>query len=212
MVKKNTGYLFLLLLACGLGPKGEAGILLSGSAQWGIFAFRPIDERQNVPNYYGLGGGVVAGYSLFQAIDAAVFIDYIAGNRSRLHPSEQDASLVQYGGQLGLRLEDKLFFALKGGQGVYHLVAKDYIFEEVTGIWQGKAGAFVMGAIYKIDKRRYWQLSLELMHVVLDKIQLIEGEIRPGKRKVDAFKVVVSYTFNSFVNHLSRGSFLKNVF
>ncbi|NRA44763.1 MAG: hypothetical protein HRU09_07395 [Oligoflexales bacterium] len=189
----------------------HAGLLFSVSAHWGVFAFRPLSEQDSSPNYYGLGPSLVAGYSLFQVFDAAAYIDYIPGQRGAPNIERETASLTQYGLQLALRLEDKIYLGFKAGQGVYHLIKKDFIDDEVEGLWQGPSGGLMLGAIHKEDKRNYWQLTLEFIHVVAGKIRR-QGEPEPGDRKIDCFKVSLSYTYNDFVNHMMRRSIFKNIF
>ena len=199
----------LMLVSAG---NSQAGLLISASAHWGVFALRPIAEQDSSPNYYGLGPALAAGYSLFQTFDAAAYVDYIPGQRGAPNIRNETASLTQYGLQFAVRLEDKIYLGLKGGLGVYHLVQKDLIDDELTGIWQGPSGGLMLGAIHKEDKRNYWQLTLEFIHIVLGKIQRQPGETEPEERKVDCFKVTLSYTYNDFINHMMRRSIFKNIF
>ena len=173
--------IFLALLSLLFAEIANAGILFSASAHWGVFAFRPLSEQNSSPNYYGLGPGIVAGYSLFQVFDAAAYVDYIPGQRGAPNIRNENASLIQYGMQLAVRLEDKVYLGLKAGNGLYHLVDKNFIADEVPGKWQGPSGGLMIGAIHKEDKRNYWQLTLEFMHLVVGKTELQQGEAQPGE-------------------------------
>lgn len=189
----------------------NAGLLFSASAHWSVFAFRPVVEQDSSPNYYGLGPGLVAGYSLFQAFDAAAFVDYTPGQRGAPNIQNETASLTHYGLQIAMRLEDKVYLGIKVGQGVYHLVRKDSIEDEVEGLWQGPSGGLMLGAIHKEDKRNYWQLTLEFMHTTAGRIQQAKGSPVQHDRQLDSFKLSISYTYNDFVNHMMKRSILRNI-
>ncbi|MFK7823134.1 MAG: hypothetical protein AB8G05_03195 [Oligoflexales bacterium] len=109
-------------------------------------------------------------------------------------------------------MEDKVYFGFKAGQGRYHLVKKNSIQDEVEGIWQGPSGGLMIGAIHKEDKRNYWQLTLEFLHTMVGKIKLREGELQSEERRIDCFKLTLSYTYNDFINHMIRRSIFKNIF
>jgi len=189
-----------------------AGLLLSSSLSWSVFSIRPLQEEDASPNYYGIGPGLVLGYSIRQTLDIGAYVDYTPGVEGTVSPGKEEASIVRYGGILALRLREKIYVGFKGGIGVYHLMTKKLIPNELPGIWQGPGGALVLGAIYKADKENYWQLSFEIIHMVIDKIQLEKDEVRTGKRRIDEFKLTIAYSFNGFFNHLVRNSLFRSVF
>lgn len=188
------------------------GVLLTTSLSWSVFSVRPLEETHKSPNYYGLGAGLVIGYSLFQKFDLGAYTDYTPGVRAQVSPGKEELSLVRYGALLATRIEEKIYLGLKGGLGVYHLMTKKNDDYELPGMWQGPGGTLMIGAIHKADKENFWQLTFEITHMVLDKIQLEKGEVREGKRRLDEFRLTASYSFNGFFNHLIGKSLFRSVF
>lgn len=214
MIRQLSSGLVLAASLTGLfwTPASSAGVLLSTSLSWSVFSVRPLEESHDSPNYYGLGPGVVVGYSLFQKFDLAAFADYTPGVRGEISPGKEELSLVRYGGLLAVRIEEKVYLGIKGGLGVYHLMTKKFDEFELPGMWQGPCGTIMIGAIHKADKENFWQLTFEITHMIIDKIQLEKGELREGKRRLDEFRLTASYSFNGFFNHLIGKSLFRNVF
>ena len=207
--------LFILTLHSSVQPpQAKAGLLISGGLGWGLFTFEP-EHEEVTHNYFGVGPELTLGFSFLQKIDIALFVNYTPGHRGRATIGEENASLVFTGGQLSFRLKDKVFFGIRGGQANYHLLKYELGTDEVIGHWIGPTGGIIIGSIYKVNKTNYWQLSLDIMHSVLDKqdltpqeVQKIEASSTTGKRRLDSFRLTVNYTFNSFIKSL-RSAFKR---
>jgi len=185
--------LVILAITLGAAPL-QAGWLVTTALHWKTFSFAPVEEEAT-PNYYGYGGQLNFGYSFNQVFDLAVFGNYTPGQLKNPEIGQEDASLMGYGGELGLRLFKAIYFAGRGGSYKYNLIHqhKD---EEVDGRWQGTGGELAIGAIFSMHKSKtsYWQVSLDYGKFIMQNAD----DPETGARKIDAISVNFGYVFNSF--------------
>ena len=180
-------------LAASLATKACGGILLSSSLAWSAFAFRPANYEDS-PNYRAVGPAFAVGYSYARAFDGAAYVNYIPGTQKNAKFGKEDAHLLLYGLELALRVNDAVFLGLRGGVGRYKFIKLNTDFD-VPGEWQGNAAGFVLGAIHKVDKHNFWQLSLLLHHAMLARQLKSPSNGANDLRRIDAFSLAVSYTF-----------------
>ncbi len=202
----QPAFCFFFLLASDIC---QAGLLGSGSLDWGIFSWRP-RTNEPTPNYHGLSPGFTLGYSFEQVFDLALYGNYIPGSQSLPKVGEENASLLLGGLTLGLRLKEQLFFSLLAGGGQYNLVHSNSDANEVKGKWLGKSGGIAFGSVIKINRQISWQLSMKLIHMIADKINITSADDPDKKsRRLDVFMFSVGYTFNEFLSQFSENSLLR---
>jgi hypothetical protein len=190
--------------------EARAGWYLAPAVKWVSFAARPVDDEAT-PNYYGIAGAGSFGYSVGQVLDLAGFGQYVPGARGGAGFAKDDASLVSYGGEVGLRLAEQVYLGVRGGLGAYRLYhprgAGDGEGEgELSGKWNGSAGGFAIGALAKLSKESYLQTTLEVMHHVLTNA----SDKDLGKRRIDSFGIGFAYVFNGYSSSFLDNSLFKN--
>jgi hypothetical protein len=177
-----------LSLAAG-APAARAGFYLMPRAAWAAYAPRP-EGSEPTPNLYSIGGEVSAGYSARQALDFVFFGEDLPGSLAHARFGAGDASLVSYGGELGLRFAESVYVGFKGGLATYRLSHQSSV-DELTGTWRGEGGGFALGAVERTSKTGFVQTTVEFMHYVLG-----SGEAG-GKRRLDSFSLGAAYMWNS---------------
>lgn len=190
----------LLVLAVLLPASiAEAGFLLSPSIRWGSFSAQA-EDGEPTPNYFGYGGGLDVGYSFGQVFDIVGHYSFLPARLKSAKAGAQDASLTTYGGGLGLRIAESVYFGLRAGTTTYEL-HKALGTDELSGLWSGPSGGFSLGAVARVGKQSFIQTCFEVMHTVMqrDKAPLLEDGTEvpdPGRRRFDAFGLSLAYVFN----------------
>ena len=156
----HVAQVFVLALLCSWTAVAEAGALVSPSVRWGAYAFRPL-EQESTPNYFGVGGGIRAGYSIGQTVDFALFYDYIPGKLEHSGTPIEHTSALSFGGfEVGFRILESLFLAGRVGRMDFHLFDRTDP-NEIGGHWAGLGAGGSVGGIVKIDRSKFWQVSLD---------------------------------------------------
>ncbi len=198
---------WLIVLAFLCCPAvAEAGWYIAPSLKWGTFAARP-EGAEPTPNYYGYGGAFALGYSAKQVFDLGAYGQYLPGTRKEANPSQIDATLNSYGGELAFRIAESVYLGFHGGMSSYHLLRADpERTDELKGKWSGPSGGMAIGAVSKTGKNSFFQTSVEFMqHVVAN-----SDDSSLGKRRFDSFALSVQYMFNSEKSYLVENSILGN--
>ncbi len=190
----------------GCPAVAEAGWYVSPAMKWGSFAARP-EGSEPTPNYYGYGGSFAFGYSAKQVFDLGAYGQYLPGSLREANPSEVDATLISYGGEIAFRIAESVYLGFRGGSSTYHLLDSDpERADELKGKWSGPSGGMAIGAVSKTAKNSFFQTSLEFMqHVVAN-----SDDSSLGKRRFDSFALSVQYVFNSEKSYLIENSILGN--
>ena len=188
-----------------VGGQAEAGWYAAPTAKWASFAARPLADEPT-PNYLGYGGALSLGYSAQQAFDFGVFGSYIPGRHGVASFGKDDVSLVSYGGELGVRVAESVYFGLKGGVSTYHLYGKPGE-DEVPGRWHGPSGGVSIGAVAKTSKESFFHATFDVMQHVLEADDEEDGQ---GKRRFDSFSISLSYMFNSYDSRLIGPAIFKD--
>ncbi|MCB9229494.1 MAG: hypothetical protein H6618_07780 [Deltaproteobacteria bacterium] len=204
--------LLILFFCTSFSYPASSGVLIAPSLSWSVFSVRPLEEADNSQNFYGISPGLTLGYSFWQFIDIAGYTVYTPGVAGTVQPGTEDASLIHYGAALALRINEKIYLGVRGGEGLYRLLRQRHTSSALPGIWRGPCGTAIIGAIHKVDKENYWQISFELTHMVADRIKLKADESATGMRRIDEFRLTVSYAFNHFLNHSIGSSLLRSMF
>jgi hypothetical protein len=196
----------LTLLGLAFAGTAEAGWYVTPAVKWSSFAARP-EGNEPTPNYYGYGGALSFGYSAKQVFDLGAYGQYLPGTRREADPSDVQASLVSYGGELGLRIAESVYLGFRGGASTYHMMKPDPTrADELTGTWSGSSGGMALGAVSKVSKNSFFQTSVEFMqHVVAN-----AKDSDLGKRRFDSFALSVQYVFNSEKSYLIENTMFKN--
>ena len=182
-------------------PTAMAGWLAGAGGSAVVFSLRPVDF-ESTPNYYGLGPTAYAGYSFKQTVDLLGIVSYTPGHTGRAIIGKEQALLLSYGGQVGVRIEEQAYIALFAGTTDYRLVQATA--DAVKGYWQGSSGGIRIGSLFKLDKERYWQVSLHYMFAAL--ALKSDHELDVKERDLDGIGFTMSYTFNGFVSGSRRRS------
>ncbi len=194
----------LAVLCCPTAA--EAGWYVTPSLKWGTFAARPEGEEPT-PNYYGYGGSFSFGYSARQVFDLGAYGQYLPGSRKEANPSDVDASLISYGGELAFRIAESIYLGFRGGPSNYQLLNPDpERSDELAGKWSGASGGMAIGAVSRVTKTSFFQTSVEFMqHVVAN-----SDDPALGKRRFDSFALSVQYVFNSEKSYLIDNTIFKD--
>ncbi len=182
--------IYLLLFSALLGPASTAfaGWMIAPSLKWSSFSFRPIGE-ENTPNYSGVGAGMTLGYSAKQVFDFGTFVQYISGKYSPTAESEE-AALVIYGGEVGIRITKSVYLGFRGGTTDYNLINGSSKYD-VKGRHSGPMFGFSLGAMQVVEKRHFLQTSLDFNHSIVER-----EEDSIGKRRIDAISLSFAYVYN----------------
>ena len=200
---------YLLLLHVLLASSAYAGVLIAPSVKWSIFAFEP-EDTENTPNYEGITGELKAGYSFRQVFDLAGLVNYSAGNPGMFSIPAENANLVFYGGEIGARIYQAVYFAIRGGKSSYQLLKPGTHDSEIAGEWTGPGMGFSLGAISPLErnKRSSLQLSFDFLQTSVTKLHAAAGEATA--RKIDQFSISATYVFNGYHNAAIENSFFSS--
>lgn len=189
----------------------QAGLLLSPYVQFSQYSFRPVDGEK-VPNYWGTGLGSYLGFSFRQTYDMVLFGEAITGsNKGPMNTFNN--YLLNYGGGVFLRIADSILIGAKGGGSRYIMQNTSKHEAEVPGTWSGPTAGLVVGVIYKLDKRNYWQLTFEIMQSFkMEQISGIPASYKTKQHRLDLVALTFSYAFNGFVNRFIRNSVFSSIF
>jgi hypothetical protein len=171
-------------------PAARAGWYLMPRAEWSEYAPRPL-AGEATPNLYSAGGELSTGYSIRQALDLGIFGQDQPGALGHAQFGKSDASLVSYGGELGLRFAESVYLGFKGGLGKYSLSTQGAP-GELTGSWSGGGGGLAIGAVQRVTKSGFIQTTVEFMHYTLSG----QGPVAGSKRQLDSFSLGLAYMFN----------------
>jgi hypothetical protein len=196
----------LAAVAAWRAPSAEAGVYVSPSLRWASFSARPQAEEKT-PNYYGYGAGLQLGYSFGQVFDVGGFGTYLPARIGSAAPDGADAKLSLFGGELGFRIADSVYFALRGGASFYELLEQRRD-DELTGAWRGPAFGFALGAVRRLSKQSFVQTSFELMHTIVERGASDEADA--GKRRLDSFGVSLAYLFNAQSSYRVQSAIFQN--
>ncbi len=178
----------------------EAGAFLGLNLKTGLFSFRPVADEPT-SNFYGLGPELTLGYSIGQVWDILAYGSYSMGNVGSLGSQKDGASLLGYGLLLGARMGEVAYLAMKGGLSEYQLDTKSpkdlYV---VTGGWAGNELGFQLATVSKVDKRDFFQIFVEYMHIIAKDSS---GQVTI-ERKVDHINLGMTFTFNNLVHDLNK--------
>lgn len=196
----------MVLILLGAPTAAEAGWYVTPSIKWGTFAARPEGEEPT-PNYYGYGGSFSFGFSAKQVFDLGAYGQYLPGTRKEANPSDVDATLVSYGGELAFRIAESVYLGFRGGASDYHLLSPDpERTDELQGKWDGASGGMAIGAVSRAGKNSFFQTSVEFMQHVVAK----SDDADSGKRRFDSFALSVQYVFNSEKSYLIENTIFKD--
>lgn len=183
----------------------HAGVYFAPAVRWASFAARA-ESGEATPNYYGYGGALSLGYSVKQRVDIGAYGAYIPGRRKHAEFGADDASLVSYGGELGFRIAESVYFGLRGGSSSYQLYTRTDA-AELGGLWRGPSVGFSIGAVAKLTKQSYFQTTLDVMQHILEADDETDG---PGKRRFDSFGISLTYLFNGYDTSMIEDSIFKD--
>lgn len=184
------------------GDAARAGWLVVPGMYWQTYSVRPLAAEQT-PNYTGYGARLTLGYSVNQVLDFGLFGAGGSGARdSGGLPGE--SQLGWYGGELGLRLAEAVYFGLRGGQAVYNLDSAEFEGEPL-GQWLGVGGGVSLGAILKMSRRTAWQVTFDLSHA-----ELAAPTPAGEPRHLDAVSLTIGYVFNGFHNSRIENTIFKD--
>ena len=187
-------YLFFLFGLC-LSSGGRAEIGIATDAQWGVFSFRAHDPGVPTYNYVGVGPAGSFGFNN-SMLSTGAYISYLPGRRGGVNLGTEDASYTDYGVFFKYKFNREFFVGVKVGQAVFHLVnPKPDVNDEIYGMWQGLGGAFEIGSLHKISRKRYAKISVEIEEKLAEKIRKKTGESDSGINRLDCFKLIVSHVF-----------------
>ncbi len=178
-----------------------AGFLVSPSASWTNFSFRPLDDEPT-PNYYGYGGKLVFGYSHRQKLDLGLSVQYTPATLAAAKFLKGDATLTAYQLEIGTRISESVYIGLHGGK-IYYSLRKEQEENEVPGSYKGNTAGFELGAMFRIDKARFWQISVDIAYVDMEGG---EDKLNPKKRILDIFCLRLAYVYNHYQNSSIEGS------
>lgn len=194
--------LLICFLAYSFVPTAlEAGLLISGGLAWSAFSFQP-ESDEITKNYYSISPELIVGYSFGQKFDLALSTHYSPGHLGRANIGKEHASLQFMGLQCGIRLKNSVFLGLKSGQSSYQLLSYEKNTDQIRGAWKGLSSGLIIGSISKINKTNYWQVSLELLHSSLEPEDSTALSNNSKIKKLDQFRLSLTYTFNSFIKSL----------
>lgn len=181
----------------------EAGILVSTAIKWTSFSARPV-STEATPNYYGYGGELTLGYSVGQVFDIAGFGSYTPGQRKNPEFGVDDATLVTYGGVLGLRFASSVYLGIKGGTSAYS-IQKVTDENDIDHRHEGLGGGISIGAISAASKQSFFQTTFDLMHHVLK-----STDDSSVTRRFDAVSISVAYVFNEQTSAMVKNKIFKS--
>lgn len=191
-----------------------AGILLSPSGRYVNFAFRPDGEMDTV-NYYGVGAGVTAGYSIMQLLDIAGVMQLGRGRVNPVvNPESRDAEYSFFGGEIAARLNQTVYIAARGGTATRTL-NNQKLDTETPGSWSGNMiGGSIGGIIPAAGKSAFNQISVSFMSGPL----MSCGSACPEnatKKRLEMFTVDLSYVYNAAekggIDESPIGEFVKDL-
>lgn len=191
---------FLIILLSLYSELAMAGFLIAPSAGWTNFAFRPVDDEPT-PNYFGYNGRLLLGYSFKQKLDFGLSGQYVPATlkSAKLH---QDATLQMYDFNLGVRIADAVYVG--GHYGLLHYRLNDQTADyEALGEYSGNQGGVELGAIFRLDKSNFWQISVDFGYAD------VTGEDENGlerNRIIDMFVVRLTYVYNHFSSNYIESS------
>lgn len=182
----------LLLLVAGVGAARPAlaGWYLMPEVLWTTYVHRPV-ANEDTTNLYGVGAQLSLGYSLWQGVDLGLFGGYLPGTPQYAKFGKGDATLVLYGGELGLRMAQSLYVGLRGGMAKYRLDNQTQA-AELAGDWKGPGGGVALAAVTPVSKTAFIQASLEFSEYVL----AMGTDTGTVKRKLDVFGLGIAYMWN----------------
>ena len=176
-------------LALALATPAQAGWFAAPEASWSSFSFEPT-HGEVTPNYYGIGLGLSAGYSVSQAFDLGIYGQDLPGRLHAAQFGKGDATLVSYGGELAWRFADTVYFGLHGGLTQYDLKTQTDP-TELPGRWSGPSGGLALGAVTRLSKSQFIQATFELTEAVVADA----SNQGLGKRKLDQFAFGLTWAF-----------------
>lgn len=229
-IVKTLSLLCWGILWDGNTSKATAGVLASASARWNSFSFAALEDEVT-PNYYGYGIGLNFGYSLAQILDIGAYGTYTPGRFKNAELFREDAQLMGYGAEVGLRIAKAVYFGVHGGSYQYNLVHQRTD-DEVLGSWGGTGVGVMLGAFFPINKSKYWQVGLDFARInVTPQNDLAKAYVDTSSsnedeaaapadtsktRQIDSIAVNLTYLLNGYVNSRESGglfdSFLDSMF
>ena len=199
-LKRESILLFFLMI---LSARAEAGLLFSPEMSWSDFSFRS-EIGESRPNYYGIARGGLFGFSVMDMADLAAFGSYLPAHPGKPVWNGKAAILTRYGGQINFRFHDSMLVGLRGGRGFYEMGYEANLDNEVSGKWSGQTGSLIFGGLIKIHKKQSFQISTELMHMLL-----AQGT---EKKRLDALCFSFSYVFNGFLSQYISDKMFNSLF
>ena len=172
----------------------QAGVLFSIGPNWNNFVFEP-EAKEDTPNYYGYGGRIAWGYSVAQVFDLGLYTHYTPGQLKEASVMDADASLLDYGAELGVRIFDLLYIGTRAGVWKYQLF-KSKEDGEIAGKWMGLGGSASVGMIMPISKRASWQTSLDLGQATMRKVNNTATDTSTGNKKLSRISITVGFVYN----------------
>lgn len=186
---------FLSLIFAWVWPSTlQAGVFLTLGPNWNNFVFEP-EAKESTPNYFGYGGRISWGYSIGQVLDLGVYSQYAPGKLKVASALDGDAALLDYGGELGIRILNLLFIGGRGGVWRYQLYKKT-MDDEISGKWMGLGGAASMGMIMPVTKRSAWQVSLDVGQANMRKIDNTPEDFGTNFRKLSKVSITLAFVYN----------------
>lgn len=193
-----------------------AGLLIAPGMRAGVMSFEDKDGEPT-PNYYGIGGALSVGYSVGQKLDLALFGQYSPGKQKRPVVNEEDATLFAYGGEIGGRFSDRVYFAVRGGSATYNLLAPPRE-NEINGKWSGPAFGFSVGAYFVTDREgsSSWQATLDVLHAIITPSDPVADAYGDDSRRITCFSFSLTYVLNkqadTVIENLLFKGFLESAF
>ena len=145
-----------------VASSADAGWYAMPQGVWSIYSARPL-ASEDTANLYGVGGQLSLGYSFYQKVDFGLFGQYLPGTPEHTQVGIGDASLVSYGGEIGLRFGDAVYLGIAGGQSRYRL-RRQSVASELDAALTGVGGAVTIAGVSKVSKSAFAQAGLLLMH------------------------------------------------
>jgi len=186
------------------------GFLLAPGLRSGVMSFDDKDSEPT-PNYYGFGGALSVGYSAGQKFDMALFGQYSPGKQKRPVANAEDASLFAYGGEIAARINDRVYFGVRGGTATYNLLAPPQE-NEINGKWTGPAFGFSIGAFASQDRdgMHAWQVTLDALHAIVSPVDEVAKFYEDDKRRITCFSLSLTFVFNRRADNVIENRLFKS--
>lgn len=172
------------------------------------FAAKPLEDEPT-PNYYAFGPKIAFGYSFRQILDMGLYVTGLPGSRGNASANGYDASLVNGGAELALRIAKSIYLGVYGGKSDYRLVRASKSLEpgvEWAGRHRGFGGGISLGALVPFSKESFVLVALDFEEHHFSQSEPDKNQ----KRVLECFGVTVAYSFNNYKNFLIDNTIFKD--